>query len=67
MDQEPLVINRSTMARKLLGFLGGGTALVVSDAFWMDSLEDDKSTLYIASQKINEIGIPGGYGASSPR
>ena len=63
MDQETLVINRFVEARKLLDFLAEEQQLVASDAFWMDSLEENKWTLYIASPKINEIGITEGYGA----
>jgi hypothetical protein len=63
VDQETLVINRIDEARKLLDSLSEEQPLVVSDAFWMDSLEDDKWTLYIASPKIEEIGITGGYSA----
>jgi hypothetical protein len=63
VDQESLVIDRIDEARKLVDSLAEAHCLIVSDAFWMDSLEDDDWTLYLASPTIGEIGVTGGYGA----
>ena len=62
MDQETLVINRIDEARKLIDRLAQDQDFLVTDAYWMEDLEFDGWTLHIASPKIDEIGIAGGYG-----